>query len=117
MTEKEDENEKRYQANLTQGDVRDIKRQMQVSIVQIGEVREDIKELRSAITGNTLTKEGGILQKQLLLEARLVLLEKKIDDMSGDDKEMGFKMKLIWGGIIFILGIVATTIVNRILKK
>lgn len=73
---------------------------------EFGEIKEILNEVHSAIIGNPLTKDGGIVARLLTAEQQLEKLEVRVNE--ADKKQIKYNVytKLMWvlaGGIISII--------------
>lgn len=82
--------EQQYRVAVTQGDIREIKR-------DVTDMQQKVNELHTAFVGSTLSKDGGILKRIEDLEIALEENKQRIDAFEVNNKERMLYIKWIWG--------------------
>lgn len=103
----QEEKEERYRIHVTQGDIREIKR-------DVTDLAAKINDIHVAFVGSPLAKDGGIMKRIEDLEIAIAENRTKIDECAMDGKERMLQTKIIWsvGGALAlaVLTIVLQTI-------
>lgn len=76
-------------------------------------MRKQLDELHAALVGNSITKDGGLVERMRLLEARQDEQEALIAKLEKALTKVAIYMKLVWASA----GSVATAIFSLIIKK
>jgi len=94
-----DDQEERYQVVASQRMIRGMREE----VTNLGVM---VKEVRDALKGSDLAKDGGIVQRVVDLEINYELLKNKMETVLADKKDLTRVMRWVW----ISLGVVATTL-------
>ena len=100
-----EEKEKQYRVAVTQGDIREIKR-------DVTQLTTKINDIHVAFVGSPLAKDGGIMKRIEDLEVGVKENRKAIETFEMNNKERMFYTKWIWG----IGGALALALITIVLQ-
>ena len=95
--EDKEQKEQRYQVAVTQGDIREIKR-------DVTDLAQKVNEVHAALIGSALVQDGGIVQRLKDCEDAVETLQKKVDEADLAATKREFYVRWIWGLVCFIVG-------------
>lgn len=95
--ENANEKEERYRTAATQGDIREIKR-------DVTDLSQKVNEVHAALIGSPLAKDGGLVQRLLECETSVQTLKTKVETVELAGRERDKYIRWIWGLISFIIG-------------
>lgn len=104
MNEEDEINHK--QVAVTQGDIRTIKREVEI-------VSDKVNDLHQAIVGSPLSKDGGMVQRIKDCEINLDKIKEEIEEIEKNNIKSNLYLKIIWG----MCGAIAAIIINYFLHK
>ena len=94
------------QVAVTQNDIRAIRKEVET-------VAEKVNDVHQALIGNSLAKDGGIVQRLHDCERDVEFLRTKVIDIEKNNVKAGVYMKVIWG----MAGIILAALLNHFFGK
>lgn len=110
MEEKEAQKDERYRVAVTQGDIREIKR-------DVTDLAQKVGEVHAALIGSPLVKDGGIVKRLSDCEASVELLLTKVQEAENAGKRRDRYINWIWGLVSFIVGSVFVELLRYFSNK
>ena len=104
-----EQKEQQYRVAVTQGDIREIKR-------DVTELAVKVNDIHVAFIGSKLADDGGIMKRIKDLEEGVEKNKERIDAFELSTKEKLFYLRIIWG-IGGALALAIITIVGHIFLK
>lgn len=93
----DEQKEERYRAAVTQGDIREIKR-------DVTDLAQKVGEVHAALIGSSLVQDGGLVKRLKDCEDSVEVLRVKIDEAELAATKREFYVRVIWGLVCFIVG-------------
>lgn len=97
------------QVQTTQKDITIIKK-------EVMDLTTVLHEVKTAIVGSTLGKDGGLVSRIIALEEDVELIRKELQEKDVNDAKANLYLKIIWGMGGLILSIIANASINHFFK-
>lgn len=107
-----DKKEETTMDNLLKQEMTGFKTDMTAFKTDMHEMKGKVDKMFTAIIGNELLKDGGLVGQFNRMEIRLDKLETRVDELDETVVKFGLYQKLIWAGI----GVTATGILSYLIQ-
>ena len=84
--------------------------------VDVIEIRTDITLIKTALVGNDLTQDGGLVKRMYENESRVDKMEIRIGVLERNDEKKGIYIKILWTVAGAILGALLAFLGNNLIK-
>lgn len=87
-------------------EIEQMRNELRLLEKEFGEIKEILNEVHTAIIGNPLTKDGGMVARLITAEQQLEKLELRVNDAEKKQVKYNVYTRLMWllsGGIISII--------------
>jgi hypothetical protein len=105
----EEQAESKVQTEYTQHDIREIR-------MNVDELKKTLNEVHSALVGNDLAKDGGLVQRIVNSEQEVLKLSDRLTEVEKQNTKAGVYLRIIWGLSGCVASAILIAIINHLTK-
>lgn len=94
-----------------------LKQEMENLKGEFGKLSTKMDTVISALMGNDLTKDGGLVGRIIDLEKSVAVMEEKIEKLENEKSKSEIYVKILWAAGGVVCTILLTILLNYIFKK
>jgi hypothetical protein len=116
MNHEEENTQREERYRISQDDTSIIRKEVNLLTSAVGEMKMEVMKVAEALQGNKFGNKG-LIERIELVEEAADKLKKRIDDVIIHAKSRETYVRIIWGLLCALGGIIATVIIDRLTGK